>query len=95
MVAHEGKKDIKEIVIDTNKYIPDMPTERLVMIRYEFSNLKKKYDRELAITFMATNFASNKHLAITALHGMGDTAINGYIDQIISDIDAELEKRDQ
>lgn len=91
----EGRKDVKDIMIDTQKYIPDMPSERLMAMRYEFSRLITKYDRELAISFIATNFAPNKHLAITGLHGMGDTAIINYLERIVKDIDAELEKRDQ
>jgi len=93
-MENKARGNIKDLLVDTGKYLPDLPVDRVMVMKFEIANIKKKYDRELAISYIATNFAPNKHFAITGLHGMSDTVVMEFIEKIEKDIDAELEKRD-
>lgn len=88
------RADIKDLVIDTSMYLPNMPIDKVMLLKYETSLLISKYNRGDAITFITTNFSPHKHVALTALNGMGDTRVLGYLDRIMNDIDAEVAKRE-
>ena len=85
---------ILDIAVNSMDFIPAMATDRLRSLYMELEDLiEEKVDRELLISYISSNFATNTHLSVTILRGESSETIIGITEEIRGQIKDELDKR--
>ena len=69
------RNDIRSLIVDPEKFVPDLTEQRVRMLFVELEMLFEEYERENVIMYLASNYSVNKHFSFTALRGMHDEEI--------------------
>ena len=69
------RNNIKMLIVDPEKFVPDLTEQRVRMLLLELEMLFEEYERENVIMYLASNYSVNKHLSFTAMRGMYDDDI--------------------
>ena len=69
------RNEVRALIVDPEKFVPDLTEQRVRMLYYELLMLFEDYDRENVIMYLASNYSVNKHFSFTALRGMFDDDI--------------------
>ena len=79
----EGKprNDIRSLIVDPEKFVPDLSEQRVRMLYMELEMLFEEYERENVIMYLASNYSVNKHLSFTVLRGMHDSEIQEIMEE--------------
>jgi hypothetical protein len=86
-------ENIRDLIVDPEKFLPDLNEERVRMLLMELDMLKDDFERERAIMYLASNYSCNKHLSFSVLRGMHDTEIFEIMDDTRGILVAEIESR--
>ena len=76
-----ARNDIKDLIVDPEKFVPDLTEQRVRMLLLELEMLFEEYERENVIMYLASNYSVNKHLSFTAMRGMYDDDIKEIMEQ--------------
>ena len=76
-----ARNDIKTLIVDPEKFVPDLTEHRVRMLLMELEMLFEEYERENVIMYLASNYSVNKHLSFTAMRGMYDDDIKELMEQ--------------
>ncbi len=71
----KARNDIRDLIVDPDKFVPELTEQRVRMLYYELEMLFEEYERENVIMYLASNYSVNKHLSFSALRGMYDDDI--------------------
>ena len=79
----EGKprNDIRSLIVDPEKFVPDLSEQRVRMLYMELEMLFEEYERENVIMYLASNYSVNKHLSFTVLRSMYDPEIQEIMEE--------------
>ena len=69
------RNDIRELIVDPEKFVPELTEQRVRMLLVELEMLMEEYERENTIMYLASNYSVNKHLSFSAMRGMHDDQI--------------------
>ena len=90
-----ARNEIKDLIVDPEKFVPELTESRVRMLLMELEMLFEEYERENVIMYLASNYSVNKHLSFTALRGMHDHEIQeimeetrAYLREYLSDLKA-------
>ena len=76
-----ARNDIKDLIVDPEKFVPDLTEQRVRMLLVELEMLFEEYERENVIMYLASNYSVNKHLSFTAMRGMYDDDIKQLMEE--------------
>ena len=76
-----ARNDIRDLIVDPDKFVPDLSEQRVRMLLFELEMLFEDYDRENVIMYLASNYSVNKHLSFTAMRGMYDDDIKEIMEE--------------
>lgn len=85
--------DLMELVLDPQRILPDMPTEKVRMLLVELNMIMEDYTRDLAIAYLSSNYSSKKHLCSTVLRAKHDHEIKHATEEVREILKEELERR--
>ena len=74
-MENKARNDIRTLIVDPDKFVPELPEQRVRMLLFELEMLFEEYERENVIMYLASNYSVNKHLSFTAMRGMHDSDI--------------------
>ena len=74
-MATMARNEIKDLIVDPEKFVPELTESRVRMLLMELEMLFEDYERENVIMYLASNYSVNKHLSFTAMRGMHDHEI--------------------
>ena len=80
-MATMARNEIKDLIVDPEKFIPELTESRVRMLLMELEMLFEEYDRENVIMYLASNYSVNKHLSFTAMRGMHDHEIQEIMEE--------------
>lgn len=89
----KARNDIKDLIVDPEKFLPDLQEQRVRMLLVELDMLMEDFERENAIMYLASNYSVNKHLSFSALRGMHDHEIKEFMVLAREKLVAELASR--
>ena len=69
-MENAARNEIKDLIVDPEKFVPELPEHRVRMLLLELEMLFEEYERENVIMYLASNYSVNKHLSFTAMRGM-------------------------
>jgi len=76
-----ARNDIKDLIVDPEKFVPELSEQRVRMLLFELEMLFEEYERENVIMYLASNYSVNKHLSFTAMRGMYDDDIKQLMEE--------------
>ena len=76
-----ARNDIKDLIVDPEKFVPELSEQRVRMLLFELEMLFEEYERENVIMYLASNYSVNKHLSFTALRSMHDHEIKEIMEE--------------
>ena len=76
-----ARNDIKDLIVDPEKFVPELSEQRVRMLLFELEMLFEEYERENVIMYLASNYSVNKHLSFTAMRGMYDEDIQKLMEE--------------
>ena len=77
----KARNDIRDLIVDPDKFVPELTEQRVRMLYYELEMLFEEYERENVIMYLASNYSVNKHLSFSALRGMYDDDIKAIMEE--------------
>ena len=77
----KARNDIRDLIVDPDKFVPELTEQRVRMLYYELEMLFEEYERENVIMYLASNYSVNKHLSFTAMRGMHDHEIKEIMEE--------------
>ena len=80
-MATMARNEIKDLIVDPEKFVPELTESRVRMLLMELEMLFEEYERENVIMYLASNYSVNKHLSFTAMRGMHDHEIKGIMEE--------------
>jgi hypothetical protein len=80
-MATMARNEIKDLIVDPEKFVPELTESRVRMLLMELEMLFEEYDRENVIMYLASNYSVNKHLSFTAMRGMHDHEIKELMEE--------------
>ncbi len=80
-MATMARHEIKDLIVDPEKFVPELTESRVRMLLMELEMLFEEYDRENVIMYLASNYSVNKHLSFTAMRGMHDHEIKELMEE--------------
>ena len=80
-MATMARNEIKDLIVDPEKFVPELTESRVRMLLMELEMLFEEYDRENVIMYLASNYSVNKHLSFTAMRGMHDHEIQEIMEE--------------
>ena len=75
VMEDKPRNEVRALIVDPDKFVPDLTEQRVRMLYFELLMLFEDYDRENVIMYLASNYSVNKHFSFTALRGMYDDDI--------------------
>ena len=75
VMEDKPRNEVRALIVDPDKFVPDLTEQRVRMLYFELLMLFEDYDRENVIMYLASNYSVNKHFTFTALRGMYDDDI--------------------
>ena len=76
-----ARNEIKDLIVDPEKFVPELTESRVRMLLMELEMLFEEYERENVIMYLASNYSVNKHLSFTAMRGMHDHEIKEIMEE--------------
>ena len=92
-MATMARNEIKDLIVDPEKFVPELTESRVRMLLMELEMLFEEYERENVIMYLASNYSNNKHLSMTALRSMHDDEIKELLDRATATLKEEMAKR--
>ena len=95
-MATMARNEIKDLIVDPEKFVPELSESRVRMLLMELEMLFEEYERENVIMYLASNYSVNKHLSFTAMRGMHDYEIKELMEETrtyLKEYLASLKKR--
>lgn len=89
-MEHKARNDIRSLIVDPDKFVPELTEQRVRMLHMELLMLIGEYERDNAIMYLASNYSTNKHLSFTALRGMHDDEIKAIMQETKDYLDSYL-----
>ena len=80
-MATMARNEIKDLIVDPEKFVPELTESRVRMLLMELEMLFEEYERENVIMYLASNYSVNKHLSFTAMRGMHDHEIKEIMEE--------------
>ena len=80
-MATMARNEIKDLIVDPDKFVPELTESRVRMLLMELEMLFEDYERENVIMYLASNYSVNKHLSFTAMRGMHDHEIKELMEE--------------
>ena len=80
-MATMARNEIKDLIVDPDKFVPELTESRVRMLLMELEMLFEDYERENVIMYLASNYSVNKHLSFTAMRGMHDHEIKEIMEE--------------
>ena len=80
-MATMARNEIKDLIVDPDKFVPELTESRVRMLLMELEMLFEEYERENVIMYLASNYSVNKHLSFTAMRGMHDHEIKELMEE--------------
>ena len=80
-MATMARNEIKDLIVDPEKFVPELTESRVRMLLMELEMLFEDYERENVIMYLASNYSVNKHLSFTAMRGMHDHEIKEIMEE--------------
>ena len=80
-MATMARNEIKDLIVDPEKFVPELTESRVRMLLMELEMLFEEYERENVIMYLASNYSVNKHLSFTAMRGMHDHEIKELMEE--------------
>ena len=80
-MATMARNEIKDLIVDPEKFVPELTESRVRMLLMELEMLFEDYERENVIMYLASNYSVNKHLSFTAMRGMHDHEIQEIMEE--------------
>ncbi len=80
-MENKARNDIRTLIVDPDKFVPELPEQRVRMLLFELEMLFEEYERENVIMYLASNYSVNKHLSFTAMRGMHDHEIQQLMEE--------------
>ena len=77
----KARNDIRDLIVDPEKFVPELSESRVRMLLMELEMLFEEYERENVIMYLASNYSVNKHLSFSAMRGMHDSQIQEIMDE--------------
>ena len=84
------RRDIRTLIVDPDKFVPELSEQRVRMLFMELEMLFEEYERENVIMYLASNYSVNKHLSFTALRSMHDHEIKEIMEETRQYLDEYL-----
>lgn len=89
-MEHKARNDIRSLIVDPDKFVPELTEQKVRMLHMEILMLMEKYERDNAIMYLASNYSTNKHLSFTVLRGMYDDEIKTIMQETKNYLDSYL-----
>lgn len=89
-MEHKARNDIRSLVVDPDKFVPELTEQKVRMLHMEILMLMEKYERDNAIMYLASNYSTNKHLSFTVLRSMYDDEIKTIMQETKNYLDSYL-----
>ena len=89
-MATMARNEIKDLIVDPEKFVPELTESRVRMLLMELEMLFEEYERENVIMYLASNYSVNKHLSFTALRSMHDHEIKEIMEETRQYLDEYL-----
>ena len=80
-MATMARNEIKDLIVDPEKFVPELTESRVRMLLMELEMLFEEYERENVIMYLASNYSVNKHLSFTVLRSMYDPEIQEIMEE--------------
>lgn len=89
-MEHKARNDIRSLIVDPDKFVPELTEQKVRMLHMEILMLMEKYERDNAIMYLASNYSTNKHLSFTVLRSMYDDEIKTIMQETKNYLDSYL-----
>ena len=89
----KARADIRTLIVDPETFLPTLTEQKVRVLLVELDMLMEDFERETAIMYLSSNYSTNKHLSFTALRGMHDEDIKGFMVSTRAKIMDELKSR--
>lgn len=89
-MEHKARNDIRSLIVDPDKFVPELTEQRVRMLHMEILMLMEEYERDNAIMYLSSNYSTNKHLSFTVLRSMHDDEIKTVMQETKDYLDSYL-----